>query len=40
MISMLYPKMTRTRKVIDLDGMWKVYFDFENQGEDYSKGIP
>ncbi|MCI8976056.1 MAG: beta-glucuronidase [Lachnospiraceae bacterium] len=40
MISMLYPKMTRTRKVIDLDGMWKVYFDFENQGEDFSKGIP
>ena len=40
MISMLYPKMTRTRKVIDLGGMWKVYFGFENQGEDFSKGIP
>lgn len=40
MVSMLYPKMTRTRKVIDLDGMWKVFFDFENQGVDHSKGIP
>lgn len=40
MESMLYPKMTKTRRVIDLDGMWKVYFDFENRKEDYSKGIP
>lgn len=40
MESMLYPKMTRTRRVLDLDGMWKVYFDFDNRKADYSKGIP
>ena len=32
MESMLYPKMTATRRVVSLDGMWKVKFDFEEEG--------
>ena len=35
---MLYPQNTITRQVIDLSGMWKFSFDFEEQGE--VKGYP
>ena len=31
--SMLYPKESRTRRVIDLSGMWEFKIDFNNEGE-------
>lgn len=30
---MLYPKNTKTRSLIDLSGMWKFKFDYDNNGE-------
>lgn len=33
MASLLYPRMTASRRVVDMDGMWKIKFDFESQGD-------
>lgn len=42
MTTMLYPKTTETRRVLSLDGMWKVFFDFDRKGEkeQFQDGIP
>ena len=32
MESMLYPRMTASRRAVSLDGMWKVRFDFLEEG--------
>ena len=39
---LLYPKNTLTRQLVDLSGMWKFAFDFNNEGEakDYKNGLP
>lgn len=38
---MLYPQNTLTRQVVDLSGMWKFSFDFEDKGEErgYQNGL-
>lgn len=33
MKSLLYPRITASRRVISMDGMWKIKFDFESEGE-------
>lgn len=40
--SMLYPRITPSRRVIDLDGMWKFAFDADSQGgpQNWREGIP
>ena len=30
--SLLYPRVTETRRVISLDGMWKFQFDPQSEG--------
>ena len=42
MTSMLYPKTTKSRRVLSLNGMWKIFFDFEKEGEKrkFENGIP
>lgn len=39
---LLYPKNTKTRQIVDLSGLWKFAFDFENCGDknNYKDGIP
>lgn len=39
---MLYPKMTKCRRVLDMDGMWKIWFDSQGEGErrGFQNGIP
>ena len=39
--TLLYPKNTNTRGLIDLSGMWKFKFDFESKGEslNYKLGL-
>ena len=40
--SMLYPRITETRHMIDMDGMWKFSFDpdAEGEAEEWKNGIP
>ena len=40
--SLLYPRVTATRRVISLDGMWKFQFDPKSEGVDshWSMGLP
>lgn len=40
--SMLYPRMTKTRRSVSLDGMWKFSFDREERGclDGWRNGIP
>lgn len=40
--SMLYPRATSTRRVADMNGMWKFRLDKENEGEEqgWKNGIP
>lgn len=42
MITMLYPRITDTRRVLSLDGMWKIFFDFNQEGEggEFKNGVP
>ncbi len=42
LVSMLYPKMTATRREEKLDGMWKFCFDPEEKGEQegWTNGLP
>lgn len=39
---LLYPKITLTRQLVDLSGMWKFAFDLKSEGDklDYKNGIP
>ncbi len=32
MKTMLYPRNTFSRRALDLNGLWKIYFDFEGDG--------
>ena len=40
--SMLYPKVTETRRCVSMDGMWKFKLDGESEGEkkNWGNGIP
>ena len=40
--SLLYPRVTETRRVISLDGMWKFQFDPASEGvdADWTAGLP
>lgn len=40
--SMLYPKVTKSRRCVSMDGMWKFKLDEESKGEEenWTRGIP
>ena len=40
--SMLYPRNTKTRRAVSLDGMWKFKFDWDSTGlkDDWINGLP
>ena len=42
METMLYPRVTKTRRILDMNGMWKIFFDFKGEGEasGFCRGIP
>lgn len=42
MSTMLYPRTTASRRVLDINGFWKIYFDFRGDGraKGYAEGIP
>ena len=42
MKTMLYPRNTFSRRALDLNGLWKIYFDFEGDGRKrgLQNGIP
>jgi beta-glucuronidase len=38
---LLYPRNSATRRMIDMNGMWKFKFDYDNQGdkENWKEGL-
>jgi len=38
---LLYPRNSATRRLIDMDGLWKFKFDWDNQGdkENWKEGL-
>jgi len=38
---LLYPRNSATRRLIDMDGLWKFEFDWDNQGdkENWKEGL-
>ncbi len=42
METMLYPRATKSRRILNMNGMWKIFFDFKEEGttKTFWEGIP